>query len=218
MKIFIDFDDVIFNAKKFKKDLVAVFQKNGITRQEFENSYYTFQKKAQAEGKHFDPRLQAKVLKKRFEIDTKKLEKDLDRFLKNLKKYVFPDVSEFLSNFSKKDLFLITYGHARFQKKKIRNSEMGKFFRRTLISKDNKINIVMEACRKYDFSPMREDIIIIDDRPEQIEKTEKAQKKIRTFRMCRPEGRYSDLICLDKDWEVKNLKEILKVIKKEKLK
>jgi len=216
MKIFIDFDDVLFNAKKFKKDLIGVFKKNGITRQEFDNSYYTFQKVAQVEGKYYDPKKQVKVLKKRFEIDTKKLEKDLDKFLKDLKKYVFPDVFDFLSNFSKKDLFLITYGHVRFQKKKIRNSGTNKFFKKILISKDNKINIVLETCKKYGFSPEKESIIIIDDRPEQIEKTEKIRKKIITFRMCRPEGRYSDLLCIDKDWEVKNLKEVSKIIKKEK--
>ncbi|HLN18696.1 MAG TPA: hypothetical protein VK255_00825 [Patescibacteria group bacterium] len=218
MKIFIDFDDVIFNAKRFKKDLIGVFSKNGITRQEFDNSYYTFQKKAQMEGRYYDPKNQIKVLKKRFKIDNKKLEKDLDVFLSDMKKYVFPDVYGFLSNFPKNDLFLITYGHVRFQKKKIRNSGINKFFRRTLVSKDNKINIVLESCRKYSFSPEREDILLIDDRPEQIEKTEAIRKKIRTFRMCRPEGRYSDLLCIDKDWEVKDLKEVQKIILQEKLK
>jgi hypothetical protein len=36
--------------------------------------------------------------------------------------------------------------------------------------------------------------------------------------MCRPEGRYSNLICVDKDWEVKNFKEIAKIIKREGMK
>lgn len=218
MKIFIDFDDVIFNAKRFKKDLIDVFLKNGITRQEFDNSYYTFQKKAQVEGKFYDPKNQIKVLKKRFKINKEKLEKDLDYFLADMSKYIFPDVHDFLSCFPKKDLYLITYGHVRFQRKKIRNSGMSKYFKKILISKDHKVNIVLEECKKYGFSPEKEDILLIDDRPEQIEKTEEAKKKIKTFRMCRPQGRYSDLLCIDKDWEVKNLREIKKIIKQEKLK
>lgn len=218
MKIFIDFDDVIFNMKRFKRDLIAVFRQNGINRQEFDNSYYTFSKRAQAEGKNYDPKKQIKVLKKRFDIDKKKLEKDLDHFLADLSGYVFPDVKKFLSLFPKKDLFLITYGHVVFQKKKIKNSGMSGYFRKILISKDNKIDIIVETCRRNGFLADEEDIIMIDDRPEQLERAEEAEKRIKTFRLCRPEGRYSDLICMDKDWEVKNLKEVAKIISEERMK
>lgn len=213
MKIFVDFDDVIFNAKRFKEDLIHVFIKHGITRHEFENSYYTYPKAAQEMGKYYNPKDQIRVLKKRNSIDHKKLGKDIDKLMKDLKPYVFSDVYKFLENFRKKDLFLITYGHEKFQLAKIRGAEIGRHFRRILISKDNKINIIREASKKYKFSP-KESVLLIDDRPEQLERTEKARKSVVTFRMCRPEGRYSDLICLDKDYEVKSLREALKIIKK----
>lgn len=217
MKIFVDFDDVIFNARKFKEDLIHIFLKHGITRRDFENSYYTYSKRAQEFGKYYNPKDQINVLKKKNSIDHKKLNKDIDNFMKDLRVYVFDDFYEFVSAFSKKDLFIITYGHKKFQLAKIRGAKVGRYFREILISKDNKINIVSSVIKKYKFSPGKEDIILIDDRPEQIERTEKKGRKIRTFRMCRPEGRYSDLICLDKDWEVKNLKEAGMIIKKEKM-
>jgi hypothetical protein len=217
MKIFIDFDDVIFNAKKFKEDLIRVFMKYGVTRHDFENSYYTYPKIAQEEGKYYYPKDQIRVLKKRNTIDGKKLGEDIDKMMKDLRPYVFPDVYDFISNFSKKDLFLLTYGHEKFQLAKIRGAQVRPYFRKTMISKDNKINIIRQTMKEYNFSP-QELVVFIDDRPEQLERTEKVKKSIVTFRMCRPEGRYSNLICVDKDWEVKNFKEIAKIIKREGMK
>ena len=216
MKVFIDFDDVIFNAKRFKEDLIRVFLKNGITRSEFENSYYTFQKRAQEWGQHYDPKKQILVLRKKNKIDSKKLNKDLDVFMSNLKGYVFSDAYDFMKVFSKKDLFLITYGHVKFQMKKIESSGVEKYFEKVLVTKNNKIDEIMKMCRKCKF-PSEEKIILIDDRPEQLEKAEKEKKSILTFRLCRPEGRYSDLICADKDYEAKNLKEVEKILEKEGL-
>ena len=39
MKIFIDFDDVIFNTKLLKKSLVKIFSENGVPKKDFEESY-----------------------------------------------------------------------------------------------------------------------------------------------------------------------------------
>lgn len=212
MKVFIDFDDVIFNTKKFKRDLIRVFLRNGVTRQEFDNSYYTFQKRAQEWGQYYDPKKQIKVLKKKFYIDQKKLEKDIDELMSDLSAYVFPDVYNFISYFPKRDLFLITYGHVRHQLKKIRRCGINKCFREILIAKRNKIDVIIETCKEHNFKE-KEEIIFIDDRPEQLERAEGIKRNITTFRICRPEGRYSDLLCLDKDYEVKNLKQALRILK-----
>lgn len=214
MKIFVDFDDVIFNAKKFKEDLIRVFVRHGITRHEFENSYYTFQKKAQLEGKYYDPKKQIEVLRRRNNIDHLELDRDLDAFMADLGKYVFPDACKFLESYKKKDLYLITYGHVKFQQAKIRGSGLRKYFRRVVISKDDKINIIKKTISRDNFS-RGERVILIDDRPEQIEKVEAVRKSVVTFHMCRPEGRYSDLICTAMDYEVKSLKEAAEIIKKE---
>lgn len=218
MKIFIDFDDVIFNAKKFRKDLIGIFGKHGITKQEFESSYYSFGKKEEMRGKYYDPRRQIKVLKKKYVVNNERLKKDLDAFLKDLRGYIFPDVRDFLDNFEKKNLFLITYGHAQFQKKKIVNSGMSRCFNKILICRGNKVDIINDVCKKRGITPGEEDILLIDDHPEQIAEAERVRRLIKTFHMCRPQGRFSDLICLEKDYEVRNLKEVLKIIKKEGMK
>lgn len=217
MKVFVDFDDVMFNAKRFKNDLIKIFFKNGITRSEFNNSYYTFIKKGQERGKYYDPKSQIRILRKSIQIDYKKLDLEFNGFMGNLERYVFPDVRHFLNDFAKKDLFLLTYGHAKFQKDKIKGAGIGKYFRETIISKDNKIDDILETIKKKKLSA-KEDIIFIDDRPEQIEQAKRRKKKIVTFRMRRREGRYSDLICLRKDYEVKSLKETSSIIKNKNFK
>lgn len=217
MKLFVDFDDVIFNAKKFKADLIRTFRRYGVTRTDFENSYYIYPKKAQARGRYYNPKDQIKVLKKRNQIDSVALGKDIDALMKDLTEYVFPDVYAFIELFSREDLFLLTYGHEKFQRAKIRGARVGKYFKKILLSKDDKINIIRAVSRQYAFRS-DEVIVFIDDRPEQIEKVETVRKSIVTFRMCRPEGRYSDLLCRAMDYEVKSLKEAAEIIKKEGLK
>ena len=94
---------------------------------------------------------------------------------------------------------------------------MEKYFNQVLVTKKNKIDKIMEIVKKLNFFN-NESVILIDDRPEQLERAEEKKNMITTFRMCRPEGRYSDLICMDKDYEVKNLGEVARIIKKEKMK
>ena len=42
MKIFIDFDGVIFNTELFKKRLIKFFSENGISKKDFDKSYQYF--------------------------------------------------------------------------------------------------------------------------------------------------------------------------------
>lgn len=211
MKIFLDFDDVAFNAKKFKRDLIKIFIKNGISRSEFENSYYTFAKRAQEWGQYYDPKDQIKVLRRRDSIDNKKLQRDINYLMKDLSEYVFKDCYNFLKLFPRQDLYLITYGHVKFQKRKIDGSGIKKFFKRVIVSEGNKIDDIMRVIKEEKL-PGDEEVVYIEDRPEQIERAKKQSKRVRAFHMCRPEGRYSDLVCENKDYEVGNLKEAMAII------
>lgn len=217
MKIFIDFDDTIFNTKKFKHDLIGIFLKHGVTLSDFENSYYGLQKLNKTKGLHYDPKAQIQVLKKNNIGDSKKLGEAMDIFLAKLETYVFGDVLEFLQMFPRKDLFILSYGHDVFQRKKIKGAGILSLVHRVIVDKNNKIELIMQLARKYAFSS-KEDIILIDDRSEQLSRTKKSQRRVRTFHICRKEGRYSNLICLEKDYAAKNLREVRRIIKKENLK
>lgn len=210
MKIFIDFDDVLFDAKKFRKDLKKIFLKNGVKRDQFEDTYYTFEKKGWETGRYYYPKDQIRRLKKDFKVNTQKLEKEIFRLLLDLRKYLFFDAGWFLRKFSKKDLFLITYGHKKFQKDKIVGSMIGKYFKKIIISKENKLLEIVRVMRVWGLK--KEGVIFIDDKPEHLKKIEKKAKSIKTIHMRRPQGRYSKDKCRHSDCEAKNLKQAYKII------
>jgi hypothetical protein len=216
MKIFIDFDDAIFNTKKFKHDLIGIFSRHGVTEGEFKDAYYTFSAKSQSQGRHYDLELQIKTLEKSKGIDGKKLKKDVDKFMNNLGTYLFPDVKNFLQKFPKKDLFILSYGQPKFQKSKIRGTGIEKFVSKIFITKRKKVNVILGLARKYAF-PEKEAIILIDDHPDQFELSEKARGRIITFHLCRKEGRYRDLPCKKRDYAAKDLTVTARIIKKEKI-
>ena len=66
MKIFIDFDDVIFNTGKFKEDFLnEVFIKNGATQDDFMETRYHFFKNNNQANKYYDPKKQIEALGKK---------------------------------------------------------------------------------------------------------------------------------------------------------
>lgn len=213
MKIFLDFDDVTFNAKKFKRDLISVFLKNGVSREEFDSSYYFITRKVVGRKDHYDPKKQILVLRRRDVINQKKLKKDLDKFMEDLSRYVFKDFYDLVKLFRKADLYLITFGHPKFQAKKINKSGIKKYFKKVIISRKDKVDDIIKIVKEEKFLDS-EEVVFVEDYPEQVVEAKKRSKRIRCFHMCRPEGRYSNLACEYKDFEVTNLRETLKIIKK----
>ncbi|MFA5962216.1 MAG: hypothetical protein WC848_06035 [Parcubacteria group bacterium] len=216
MKIFIDFDDAIFNTKKFKHDFIAIFGRYGINQDEFQDSYYTYSNKSQIQGRHYDFKMQVKTLQKSKGIDGKKLKADVEKFMQKLNAYLLPDVKTFLQEFPKKDLFILSYGEPKFQKAKIRGAGIDRLVNRVFITKRKKVDVILELNRKYAYSK-KEAIILIDDHPDQFEIKGKARERITTFHLSRKEGRYHDLPCEERDYAVKNLGAVVRIIKKEKM-
>jgi hypothetical protein len=218
MKIFIDFDDVIFNTGKFKEDFLnEVFIKNGATQADFTETYYHFFKKDKQVNKYYDPKKQIEALGKKEHINGKKLEKDFYIFMKDLKKYVFGDVAYFFEKISKRDLFLISYGDPLFQKMKIEGTHTAAFFGKIILGKFRKMDLISKAVEEHKLS-QNEKVIVIDDLPKHLKKMGALKERLITFHLRRSEGRYKELICDNADYEVKNLRAVAQIIKKEKLK
>jgi len=212
MKIFIDFDDVIFNAKNFKNDLKKIFYKFGISEKLFDQSYYNYPpNKKDTRVKTYVPEKQIKTIKKEIYLDDIQLQCEFEKFITNTKKYVFPDVVSFLNNFSKKQLFLISHGSPSFQKNKINNSGVGEFFNVIKVSKSEKSQEVKKIIQK-EYSQKKETYFFLDDRMQYIEEIKKSLPDIITILVTRKEGRYADKKNKYCDFSVSNLKQALKII------
>lgn len=205
MKIFIDFDDVIFNAKKFKNDLIKIFSKNKVSQEDFFRSY-EFTKKSLL---LYKPEKQLQFLIKDGKIkNLENLRRDLDLFMGNLKRYVFKDALNFLEKFSIGDFYLLSYGDKDFQAEKIKNSKITDYFKKIIITNKNKA----EAIKNLISDP-RETYFFIDDKIEHLKEMEKINN-MSLFYLKRDIVAEKFDIKNCKAYSVKNFREISTIIKK----
>jgi len=212
MKFFIDFDDVLFNTKLFKSDIIKIFENNGISEEIF-NRYYKdgSEKKGDSKVRKYNPRKQIRKMKIAG-IETEKIEKEVIGLLKNTKKYLFSDGIDFLKEFRQEELYAVSFGDAKFQKEKIESSGIKKYFKKILIVSFSKAIGIKKVLSRKNIKP-GEALIFIDDREKFLKDIKKSYPGIVTFFMKRSEGRYDDERTKYCDFEVKNFDEILKIIR-----
>ncbi|MFA5871994.1 MAG: HAD family hydrolase [Parcubacteria group bacterium] len=206
MKIILDFDDVLFNTKAFKRDLINVFKKNGVSEKDFLATYKDYPVITKKGILKYDPFWQIKILGERRGIDVVKTRQDMLEFLNNCPQYVFRDATGFLKKFSKNKLYLVSYGHTGFQDKKIEQSGLGGFFGKIVVTDKMKAAVMRRFIRKG------KDMVFIDDRVDQINAVKKYFPNSLTFLLKRKERRYDDKKTKYVDYEIKCLKDAVKII------
>jgi len=212
MKIFIDFDDVIFNTKQFKSDLAEVFFKHGISKDLYEKSYYDPNDKRSI--RTYDPRAQILRIKNGVDVDEYELLNGIKVFMEDASKYVFKDFFSFVKKYDQKNVYVVSYGDIKFQEEKINSSGIKKYIDNIFIG-DRLKSVMVENFLEKNKNIQEEKIFFIDDRIEQIQDVKKKTPNIVTMFLKRPEGRYQKMIkdeyC---DFEVHNLQEAQEAIEK----
>jgi len=209
VKIFIDFDDVIFNTKRFKADFEKIFFQFGITADIFRKNYYNYSpNKELFSAKTYFLEKHLAMIRKCKVFNKPKLKKSIQAFLGDAQKYVFSDVEMFLQKFSPKELFLISHGDRNFQRKKIENTRLKKYFCVIKISSGQKSKDICPQIKK-----IKERKFFLDDRVHYLEEVKRCLPEIVTILIQRSEGRYQDQKNHYCDFTAKNLKEALKIIK-----
>jgi len=200
MKIFIDFDGVIFNTELFKKRLIKFFSENGISKKDFDKSYQYFknQKIPYSVIKHLKLLFFLKKIKKKC------------RYNDILRPYIFKDAEIFLKSFSKNNLYLLSYGDLNFQKQKIKGAKISDYFRRIIITNKNKAEILKQINFKDKFGKL-EKIIFIDDQPRNIEEVSSI-RNITTIQLIRPPNKSILKFSKKADFKVKNFRKIREII------
>ncbi|PIP28196.1 MAG: hypothetical protein COX29_02535 [Candidatus Moranbacteria bacterium CG23_combo_of_CG06-09_8_20_14_all_35_22] len=210
MKIFLDFDDVLFNTKKFIQDEIDIFRKYGISEEIFKKHYYQYGKNKKGKIiKKYNLKKQLQGIKKELNINIDNIENELRIFLSIVSRYIFSDTVLFLKQFERKELFLISYSKTEFQKLKIKNSGLANYFEKIKITNGNK----EEEMLKFIGKNKKEELFFIDDRVDYILKVKKKIPQIKTILLKRKEGRYDNEKNKYCDFVAKNLKQALKIIK-----
>lgn len=212
MRIFIDFDDVIFNTKKFKDDFEKIFVVHGISEDIFREHYYdpTDNRKI----KIFDATLHVKRIRNATGIDTSGILAEVDEFLKDTSKYVFPDAIRFIENVGRKNVCVVSFGGIDFLKRKIDGSGIPKYINNIKVIDYEKSRAIAEFIENEKIS-INEKLFFLDDRIEQICDIKETFPEVVTIFVKRPEGRYQEMR-KDKNcnFEVKNLDEASEIIER----
>ncbi|MBT9169276.1 MAG: hypothetical protein DDT19_02632 [Syntrophomonadaceae bacterium] len=214
MKIFIDFDGVIFNTELFKQQLIKCFFEAGVLKKDFEKShqYFENQKIPYSAIKHL--KFLKKFLKRKYSYKNDRsyscILKLVEKLFKNLRIYVFKDVEKFLKSFSKNDLYLLSYGDLNFQKQKIKGAGIFSYFKRIIVTNKSKAKIIKEIIKKDKLSKS-EKIIFIDDKLQFIEEVGLV-KNITTIQLIRPQYKSISKFSKKADFRAENLTEIKKII------
>lgn len=211
MKIFVDFDDVLFNTKDFLYDIEDIFKKNGISEKIFRRYYKDgSEKKGDEKVRKYNPKEQIKRIKAAG-FETKKAEKEISRLLKHTSKYIFADGIAFLKKLKEEELYIVSFGEKRFQGEKIKNSGIGKYFKKILIVDVSKAVGIKKVLSKKNIEP-GEALIFLDDRVKFLRDIKKSYPGMVTFHMIREEGRFSDSKNKYCDFQVKDFNEVIKFI------
>ena len=208
MKIFIDFDDTLFDSNKFKRYFENIFIEEGISRGNLRKSYDQVKEKGV-----YSLENHLRLLRLNFGINEKIIKEKLKVLFSDLSNCVYSDSWKILGRFPKKDLIILSFGQHSFQRKKIIGSKVTPKVFRVIITQKRKIETIHEFMKKCGYS--REKIVLIDNRAEFLEKIEKADHKVLTIQMVRNN---SEKIAKHADYRVKNFGEVIKILKKEEKK
>lgn len=212
MKIFIDFDDVIFNTKEFKTGLRTVFSNQGIPAKWYDKTYYGMFDTGLI--KMHDPDVQITELKKVCNFNKDDLARKVADFMKDAPSFVFSDVCRFIGAVRAENISILSYGNKLFQEKKITCSGIGKKVSHVYVTDVSKVDVLSAVLQKEKILSS-EQVFFIDDRLEQIQGIKEMFPGIVTILLTRPEGRYQEMrkdsTC---DFEARNLGQVGEIIKK----
>ncbi len=207
MIIFIDFDDVLFNTKKFKDDLQNLFFQRGISRDIFDKYYNS---DLLIGVKTYDPWNHLEMIKNGEKIDIEEAKKDLGDFMIDTHPYLFEDSLKFLQDFKDEFICIVSYGESHFQEMKIGECGIGKYCNKIKITNELKSGAIENILNEY--YQGKENVFFIEDRTKQLEDVKNSFPFVKTIFMRRSEGRYKDNPTKHCDFKASNLKEASDII------
>ncbi len=195
MKVFVDFDDVLFNTGAFVVHLKSIFADFGISEELFTETYNALRTTAHGGNfcYHFDKHV-AKIREHKA-VDEAALIGALEVALKNTEAFVFADSIDFLRFLTERghDVRVISFGDQGFQTNKIQASGITPFVHQVIVTNEDK-----EVAMSHVLGDSTEPAYFFDDRVFFLESVKKTFPQVVCVLVQRPEGRFQDtrtLLC-----------------------
>lgn len=178
----LDFDGVIFDGLRFKKDFRRVFIDHGITHEAYENTYHDA-KEARKGTYELDAHLKI-IAAEYLTIDHGALQRDIMALAGRSRHYIFADAKTFLADAQKKGhaLFLVSAGDLVFQKEKINASGIFSFFDEIAITNASQKSFAIDEIKK---NTGAREIVFIDDNKKVLDDIKKHHPSVKTVQMAR---------------------------------
>src|SRR3989344_1350984 len=164
-KLFIDFDDTLFDRNTFRQRLISLIKKQGFSDKEVEDGYKAVYKNNGYDGvwTHLEY-----LHKKVRPIDLEKATSDVDSLFLEAKKLLFPDALKFLRQIDRKkyEVNLITVGGLEFQKEKVKACEILSVFDNCYFTTEEKADMLAKLVGDKFF-------ILLEDKDEKIKSVRK---------------------------------------------
>jgi len=174
-KIYIDFDETLFDTNRFYKDFLDICLEYGIEKE----TVNLAKDELFNEKSLFNMEIIVNYLTNRYNLSNKFLE-DVNQLFSS--KYVYDDVIPCLEKLkSYYELIILSYGNYKYQISKINGSDLKKYFNNIIITDKNK-----STLDNVDYK----NSIFIDNNPEEIKRfLEVGSKKV--IRIRRDSDKYS---------------------------
>ncbi|XLQ20336.1 MAG: hypothetical protein ACKUBY_00965 [Candidatus Moraniibacteriota bacterium] len=205
MKIFVDFDNTIFDARHdFAEGLYNIFYLHGVNRGLYQKTYDSFARAIGENGELHSPKNHIVKIAGAMEmnINQKVFLQEISEFLENLEEFVFEDFYAFANQYNKKDLIILSYGEYEFQKQKIAGSGIEQFFADTIITQEDKT----VEIEKYMQNFPDELVVLIDDKLGYFENAKQSEINIKTVHIVRGDSKCKN--SKNCNMHISNLREI----------
>lgn len=201
-KLIIDFDGTLFDTEAFRVEIFSLFKRMGYDDEQIQLTY-----QAECLSYLYSPLGQLKRLQLLKPSSQSLAEARFKNLYDNSYKYIFPDVIEFLKDmkFLNYELILLTLGDIEFQKVKVENSSINRYFDQIMYCDIQKWLYLPPVINKID------KFIFIDDRADTIDRIGKTFPNSFNIRIDRYRGATIDLN-YDSQIKVKNLEQASKLL------
>lgn len=182
MIFILDFDGVLFDDKRFKRDFQHIFGDYGVSHDAYKHTY--LQAKNDKKG-IYELQIHLRILQGKYpDIHLEYLRRDVMALASRAERYLFPDAKGFLHRSQKKGniFFLLSTGDPHFQEVKINASGITPMFTRVIITSSFKKaqafgEIIKDAGRK--------EIMFVDDKKEVADEIKQRYPAVRVIQMTR---------------------------------
>ena len=122
MRIYLDFDDVLFNTRTFIEKLKSIFETYGVSRELFEQTYQEMRAESPGKGFCYSFERHIKQLSPHGTFDGESLSQELEACMADTSAFLFPDVIDFLQLLHEAGhtIVILSFGDLEFQESKVR--------------------------------------------------------------------------------------------------